>query len=98
MRKSYWICSSTNTWFKPPTPIQFSNHIRITLWKFTKKSLEVFLPVIDFLTFLWYLLYMGTKDYLDKTLPVLPSDRRQLKQELEWMVFKKEKTTLKPKK
>jgi hypothetical protein len=41
---------------------------------------------------------MGTKDYLDKTLPVLPSDRRQLKQELEWMVFKKEKTTLKPKK
>lgn len=34
---------------------------------------------------------MGTKYDLERTLPVRPSDRRELKQELEWMVFKKEK-------
>lgn len=34
---------------------------------------------------------MGTNYEYERTLPVRPSDRRELKQELEWMVFKKEK-------
>lgn len=32
------------------------------------------------------------KDTYDKTIPVQPSKRRELKEELEWLVFKKEKT------
>lgn len=34
---------------------------------------------------------MGTKDYLERTLPVRPSERTELQNELDWFVFTVEK-------
>ena len=35
---------------------------------------------------------MGTKDILDSTLPVRPSQRRELQRELDFLVFSKDKS------
>lgn len=34
---------------------------------------------------------MGTKDTLERTLPVSPHQRQELKDELEWFVFTRDK-------
>jgi len=41
---------------------------------------------------------MGTKDLYERSLPVFPSERRQLKEELDFLVFKKDKEKQKQKK
>lgn len=78
-------------WFKYPTWTPFSFSIQTHSETVTKKSLKNFHPVFDFFNFLWYLLSMGTKDIFERTLPVYPSQKQELNDQLDWFVFTTDK-------